>query len=343
MSLFLLLLFPFTVTGQDFYVRDGAEVTLPCGSLIPSQDKCQYTTWIVHHVNKISAEELVAHGKISPDEFAQANAARLSVTADCSLVIKKVTAEDVGRYFCQQFVSGQQQGSDAEVYLSLIQMTEQQQNHQLKLQCSVSTYEQCRQTVTWLCGEERLDQSSSDIQISVSPCNTTVTLQKNHCDKERLKCQVSDGTGKVQTFDFTPLSSGGTTTTLASTAPFIAVGVVSAALLITVAVLIVYCKRAKGNKTATEDNVGLTLISDAEGGVKQSGPAGSQDKADPDTLTYASIVHSEKKDKKARKAKVQCTDDGDDAVTYATVRPSSASAVASTDLNLYATVNKPAK
>uniref|UniRef100_A0A667YRS7 Immunoglobulin domain-containing protein n=1 Tax=Myripristis murdjan TaxID=586833 RepID=A0A667YRS7_9TELE len=103
----------------SFYVRDGAEVSLPCGSLIPSQDKCQYTTWNVHHVKKISAEELVAHGKISPNEFAQANAARLSVTADCSLVIKKVTAEDAGRYFCQQFKSGQRQGSDAVVYLRL--------------------------------------------------------------------------------------------------------------------------------------------------------------------------------------------------------------------------------
>ncbi|XP_029903675.1 uncharacterized protein LOC115356599 [Myripristis murdjan] len=242
-------------------------------------------------------------------------------------------------------------------------VTEQQQNYQLKFQCSVSTFGPCLQTVRWLCGEERLDQS----KISASPCDTTVTLQKNHCDKERLKCQVSDPTGKMQTFDFTTLTSvphysyrfqckwflvfGAILLSCLndfnffnlSQAPFIAVGVVSAALLITVAVLIVYCKRAKGNKTATENNVGLTLISDAEGGVKQSGPADSQDKANPDTLTYASISHSEKEGKKARKAKVRCTDDDDSAVTYATVRPSSASAVASADLNLYATINKPAK
>uniref|UniRef100_A0A3Q0RLY0 Immunoglobulin V-set domain-containing protein n=1 Tax=Amphilophus citrinellus TaxID=61819 RepID=A0A3Q0RLY0_AMPCI len=46
--------------------------------------------------------ELVTLGQIK--ETAKSD--RLSVTADCSLIIKKVTDEDVGSYTCRQFRRG---------------------------------------------------------------------------------------------------------------------------------------------------------------------------------------------------------------------------------------------
>ena len=93
--------------------------------MIPNQDKCGFTTWnYIHDINKYTIE-LVNHGQIkASDEFVKAKADRLSVTADCSLVINKVSVEDAGQYTCQQFIKRkereEQHGPDALVYLSLV-------------------------------------------------------------------------------------------------------------------------------------------------------------------------------------------------------------------------------
>ena len=84
-----------------------------------NQDKCDSTTWVFSHSRNTAAVGLIELGQIGENVKAQSD--RLSVTADCSLVIKKVTVGDVGRYSCRQFDrSGQQQGPDAKVYLSVI-------------------------------------------------------------------------------------------------------------------------------------------------------------------------------------------------------------------------------
>ena len=65
------------------------------------QNKCDGTTWIFSRSTNTAAVELIKLGQIG--ENAKAKSDRLSVTADCSLVIKKVTVEDAGWYVCQQF------------------------------------------------------------------------------------------------------------------------------------------------------------------------------------------------------------------------------------------------
>lgn len=111
-------LFLFFLEAVSF-VRYGAEVTLLCDNVIPHQDKCNRTNWLFGSSEEIT-EELVTSGKISPSEFAQAKAARLSVTPNCSLVIKNVTAGDAGRYVCQQNRTGKEQGPDAVADLSVV-------------------------------------------------------------------------------------------------------------------------------------------------------------------------------------------------------------------------------
>ena len=110
------------VAGQNplyITVRAGDEVTLPCENVI-IQDKCSSTTWLWSHKGE-AAVELVSHGKIN-DEIPRAKSDRLSVTEKCSLVMKNVTEEDVGRYTCRQFYKsgGPQQGPDAVVHLSVV-------------------------------------------------------------------------------------------------------------------------------------------------------------------------------------------------------------------------------
>ncbi|KAI3364551.1 hypothetical protein L3Q82_011347 [Scortum barcoo] len=80
------------------------------------------------------------------------------------MVIKKVTVEDVGRYFCQQYKSDQKQGEDSQVHLSVINMNEQKDDDKVTLSCSVSSYDQCRHTVKWLYEGKDVDKDNKDLQ-----------------------------------------------------------------------------------------------------------------------------------------------------------------------------------
>ncbi|XP_071391091.1 uncharacterized protein [Centroberyx affinis] len=315
-----------TVTGQrspsSFYVRDGDEVTLPCGNVTPSQDKCDYTDWIFNHFINAVTVELVTRGKIESNQFAKAKAARLSVSADCSLVIKKVTVEDAGLYICRQHISGQEIRPDAQVYLSLVNMTEQMDKTNLTLSCSVMTFGDCRESLRWLYEGVKWNGNIGNILISQSPCHTTVSFLSYIYIKERFQCEVTDRSRTVQTFDFTSLSSGNkatttkstiTTTTTKQTAGFITSATtsepaaytdcsvlnyvmlalrVAELFLITVitALLIRSWRRARGNQTTPDDNIVLNSVSGPA--VSQSGPAASQEEVhndDDGTVNYVNV------------------------------------------------------
>ncbi|XP_042246127.1 uncharacterized protein LOC121882154, partial [Thunnus maccoyii] len=225
MSLFLILGLQFTaVTGQTslyITVRDGDEVTLSCENVMTDQDKCDSTTWIFSASRNTATIELINLGQIG--ENAKAKSDRLSVTVNCSLVIKKVTFDDVGYYTCRQFKSGQQQGQDSHVYLSVVTMTEHKNTDKVTLNCSVLTYGQCRQTVKWVYEGNYLDVNTQHMKKSQSSCFVTVMFTTSHLAEmskysESFKCNVTDkNTGKVQLFAFSPQSSGEDTKRAAAT------------------------------------------------------------------------------------------------------------------------------
>ncbi|KAI3364572.1 hypothetical protein L3Q82_011360 [Scortum barcoo] len=195
----------------SFTVRDGDEVTLPCENVIDGQKNCTYTTWLFGDSGRSPVVGLIKLGQIG--KRAKSKSDRLSVTANCSLVIKKVTVEDVGQYTCRQFRSGQQQGEGSQVYLSVINMNEQKEDDKVTLSCSVSSYDQCRHTVKWLYEGKDVDKDNKDLQTSQTGCYTTVSfLTSHHIYTSRLNlftCEVTDGhTGKVQLFPFRLQSSG---------------------------------------------------------------------------------------------------------------------------------------
>ncbi|KAJ4929128.1 hypothetical protein JOQ06_004747 [Pogonophryne albipinna] len=97
-------------------VRVGDEATLPCNSVTHDQDECDGTTWIFTDLR--STVILFGRGQIGKD--AKAKSDRLSVTEKCSLVIKKVTEEDAGRYTCRQIRSGEQEAPDSWVELFVV-------------------------------------------------------------------------------------------------------------------------------------------------------------------------------------------------------------------------------
>ncbi|KAL7388462.1 hypothetical protein ABVT39_014366 [Epinephelus coioides] len=218
MSLFLILMLQFTATGQLFRsltFRVGNDVTLSCENVIDDQNNCDSTIWLFSESRSTRAVVLVNLGKI----VEEAKSDRLSFTENCSLVIKKVTDEDVGRYGCRQFRSGRQ-GQDAVVHLSVVDMTEQKDTDEVTLTCSVRTYRQCPHTVKWLFQGQDVDKDNKDIKTSQSLCSVSVTfLTSLYIYTSRYKlftCAVTDG-DRVQVFPLRSQSSGEDTTTASTT------------------------------------------------------------------------------------------------------------------------------
>uniref|UniRef100_UPI0009B3B56E uncharacterized protein LOC109953445 n=1 Tax=Monopterus albus TaxID=43700 RepID=UPI0009B3B56E len=184
-------------------VRDGADVTLSCESLIDGQEKCDGTTWLFSNSRSTSAVALIELGQTGKE--AESKSDRLSVTENCSLVIKKVTAEDVGRYTCRQFdKSGRQQGRDNVVDLSVVTMTEQKDTDKLTLLCSLWTDGRCIYTVKWLLKGNNVDKNNKDLKTSQSPCNATLTFNISHFIYSlRDKSLTCDVTNRDQRFTVT--------------------------------------------------------------------------------------------------------------------------------------------
>ncbi|XP_051265487.1 uncharacterized protein LOC127368577 isoform X15 [Dicentrarchus labrax] len=279
MSLFMILVLLFTaVTGQNsFTVRVGDEVTLPCENVIKNQDKCDSTSWIATKSSWGTARELVTLGKISQTGISKDKSDRLSVTENCFLVIKKVTVEDVGRYTCRQFISGQQQGSGSVVELSVIDIEKQQYNDTVILICAVLTYGRCGHTVKWLYDEK--DKNVLETLDTVCSSKVTFTTHLNQKSNyyELFKCNVTDNkreqtllcdVGSQSSCEKTG-SKGNNKTAEDDTSTqdwwrFLIVSVGLAALL-TIVVAVNIWTKTKGNRTQMDEHIELT-----------SNPAGTQ-------------------------------------------------------------------
>ncbi|XP_028253547.1 uncharacterized protein LOC114428935 [Parambassis ranga] len=186
MCVFWILLLQFAAavssrTSSYFTVRVGDDVTLPCENVIKPQPSCGSTTWLYSTRKRSETEELVTLGKICESPKSD----RLSLTADCSLLIERVTDEDAGLYTCRQFTSGRQQGSDHVVHLSVIDITERTHTDKVTLTCSVLTFGDCRHTVEWLI------QSTRNTKISPSTCQSSVSFDSDRKD-ESFTCKVTD-------------------------------------------------------------------------------------------------------------------------------------------------------
>ncbi|XP_070782301.1 uncharacterized protein [Enoplosus armatus] len=346
MSLFVILVLLFTaaVTQQKppaftVTVRVGDEVTLPCENVI----KCDRASWTVSRHTGATSRELVNLGQIIQDK-----SNRLNVTENCSLVIKNVTVEDVGRYSCRQFrKSGRQKGSDANVVLSVINVDPYLGNDTVTFFCTVLSYDKCEHTVEWL-----YESNKEVLEPQQFTCAATVTLtthplnQDSNCT-ESLKCKVTEDKSRQTLLSNVDLQSscekteskGITTEGRNKTSPadeetttkqdwwrFIYVFVGLAVLLISVVVVNIW-KKTKGNKTPIYENIGLSL----NPAVTQPGPESRQDMVR--TTSSGKVMHVSSEGYQVGGE----DDDEGDAVTYST-----SSAGASADpSDLYATVNKP--
>ncbi|XP_072218995.1 uncharacterized protein [Leuresthes tenuis] len=118
LSLFLTWMLQLTALTQQTLNMDvtvGHDVTLPCEDFKEFHE-CNSTTWLFTE-GRTPAVTLFEYGKIHSADKTKSD--RLSVTASCSLVIKKVTREDAGQYNCRPFNKSGQQVADSSVKLSV--------------------------------------------------------------------------------------------------------------------------------------------------------------------------------------------------------------------------------
>ncbi|XP_059185786.1 uncharacterized protein LOC131968778 isoform X2 [Centropristis striata] len=191
---FVMLQFAGTEQNPSYIMaRFEDEVTLPCDNVIKNQNQCTQTSWFYTGSEGDQTAELISLGQIDESEIAEDISNRLSVTADCSLVIKDVTYKDVGHYSCRQFNrAGQQQGGDALVVLSVIFIYEKQNGDQTILNCFVFTYGGYEHTVQWL-----FVGNFNDVETTTGYCSASVTFPTRYLSQkskfyESLKCNVTD-------------------------------------------------------------------------------------------------------------------------------------------------------
>ncbi|XP_041832731.1 cell wall protein DAN4-like [Melanotaenia boesemani] len=207
-------------------------------------------TWII---SKNKTIRLIEHGQIHREAATKSD--RLSVTANCSLVIKKVTDEDVGLYSCRQFVSGKQHGPDSHVYLSVI------------------TSE----------GETTLTTQSTST--TKSSTTTSETPKSSTSSKEMRKITTTQ-TKQTSVDRQTPTNNNNPSQQAGSSWWSVTVSVGSAGLLITAVVIFIW-KKTKGNKkkegntAGPEDAVVYATVSHTKKTPKKSRA--------PDTVIYSSV------------------------------------------------------
>ncbi|XP_031722064.1 uncharacterized protein LOC116393675 isoform X2 [Anarrhichthys ocellatus] len=143
-------------------------------------------------------------------------------------------------------------------------VTEQKNNDEVTLSCSVWTYGACRHRVKWLYEGDQYDEMTPQYI-----CSARLRIKKSHLDqksKSLLKCEVTDrSTREVHQFTFSPPQSSGVMNNETSENNsnerkpegwwrLIVVPVGLAALIISVVTVNIWT-RTTGNKTLIEENI----------------------------------------------------------------------------------------
>ncbi|XP_074541514.1 uncharacterized protein LOC141802024 isoform X2 [Halichoeres trimaculatus] len=186
--------------------RVGDNAILSCGNVIKNQHNCDQTTWTFRHTGS-PEEKLVTHGQIST----RAEPNTLSVTENCSLLLKKITWYNVGHYSCQQYPPGGKPGEpSANAYLSLLSMSEQKRGDEVIVRCSLLIHEHHTLSVKWLHEGKDVDRQARTV--SQCLCHSDVTFQTNQLiyqsRNNSLQCEVTEENNK-QLFPLRLQPSGG--------------------------------------------------------------------------------------------------------------------------------------
>ncbi|KAL1279222.1 hypothetical protein QQF64_025895, partial [Cirrhinus molitorella] len=334
------------VDDAHVFISSGENVHLSCNNALHD---CKSTTWTYNNRHS-AALELITLGIKKKDTESHE---RLSLGSDCSLNIKNVTKEDYGYYICRQYVNGQQQGSDAPVYLHVLHVcdlcvisvsssssqTEISAGSSVTLSCQL--YSSYGVSCDYSGRSERIDllwvnQAGDKLKISDSryqisaPGHCIITLNTtllNEDDNREWRCEVTHRNEVKTSATYTvrysvdsatqiPVSSSNSGTTSRQTTAAASAQVIMIAVGASFAVLL--------------PALILWLIWKKRAGVRR---ATDDSVEQTDDVTYTEVTVNRKN--RAKKNKVRC----DDKVTYASIRGAEAGAQDNCS-QLYASVNK---
>ncbi|XP_026074933.1 uncharacterized protein LOC113053973 [Carassius auratus] len=216
------------VSGEDdvhVFIRSGEDVRLPCNKAPRAYNS---TTWVYN--SHSAAVELIGLGKKRKETERHE---RVSLGSDCSLNIRKISTEDYGSYFCQQWTeTGTRLKPDARIYLHVLHVSSSQtqisSGLSVTLSCRLYSYPRvsCDDSISsegihlfWVNpAGVKLDISDSRYQRSSSsdPCIislTTTLLNEDH--NREWRCEVTQKDQVKTSVTFTVKRSAPDTTTTA--------------------------------------------------------------------------------------------------------------------------------
>ncbi|KAM4529933.1 uncharacterized protein V3H82_000076 [Fundulus diaphanus] len=170
-------------------------------------------------------------------------------------------------------------------------VTEQKDEEEVTLGCSVISNDPCNYTINWLLNGQNIDKEDTDFETEQSDCSAKVTFQTSRLVYEAdsytsLKCEVAEtGTRRKQLFAFRPQTPDSGVWWL-----YIIVGAGLAAGLAAVLFavgLFIKRKKNKGNKTQVGENQGLNPHSTASQPAIETSQ--NTDELD-DAISYATII-----------------------------------------------------
>ncbi|XP_074540843.1 uncharacterized protein LOC141801624 [Halichoeres trimaculatus] len=333
---------------NSIIVREGENVTLPSGFGITDQSTCDGVDWLK---GSTDPKNVVHRGQVKSE--------RVTLTTNCSLVLKTVSSQDAAIYHFQLVDSGQ----DIQFYLSVLQMSYREEQGVVTLTCSAPAHHSYRHMVKWV--YEGAGKPGTGVTEKAPHSNSvsfpTASVKPSSAYLDLYKCEVTDGYTRVKRlFGFrsqptiqepgddenrtpttettmkptTTTERGGLTKTNSTLKDwwfvFVAAGV--SVVVIIIIVLIIRWRRSTGRKTKSTDSTELSLNPTAP---PQVAPETNPD-MDPETeVSYAAVSYTKRKGG----VKAQNTPDDSDSVMYSTLKASSPSAAADPS-SIYATVRK---
>ncbi|XP_077066679.1 uncharacterized protein LOC143720757 isoform X3 [Siphateles boraxobius] len=336
----IIILCPFlsgmTVAEETQFCSSGENVRLPCKN---AHSDCTSTTWI--YTRHSETVELIAGGKKKIDIERRE---RLSLGSDCSLNIKKVTQEDYGLYSCQQFVNGrgEQQGTDAPVYLHVLRVSSSSSQTEIRsgsvsLSCQLYLYGVSCDTLVrseglqliWVnqAGVSLMTDSRYQILFFSTHCISTLTTTLLNEDHNReWRCQLTQRnqlkTSATYTVKYSASTATKTTTPVTS---------LKATTTVNKPVTSIQPDIRRGTNDSVVTNMNKYNGTNDTINISIPPTASANEQKD---VTYTEIATFSKNQDKNNKVH-----DGDDKVTYASIRGATAGPQDNCS-QLYASVNE---
>ncbi|XP_078798806.1 uncharacterized protein LOC105357175 isoform X1 [Oryzias latipes] len=183
-----------------FYKRVGEDVVLPCDT-DRYADQFYYGYWFFNITGKDNLEEISCNDNVVQSS---ARASRLSVSSDCSLLIRNITDEDANQYVCRLEDNEQ---NDVYVFLNILSISSSPSDiyGRVDLTCSLKSFNgpnACNENSFIWMDETGSQLSGKNPEFEVKKqtnCVSVLTVKHQSGNNKRFTCKfVKDDEVKIE-------------------------------------------------------------------------------------------------------------------------------------------------